>query len=56
MMRKTFYQVYLRQGDKWELSRIFNTKRAAIKWAKWLEKTCDEAAIYTGGMGAQREY
>jgi hypothetical protein len=36
-----------------EVSRFFETKRAAIKWAKWLRSTpfCRKTLVYRGNPG-----
>ena len=53
----TFYTVTFthKQTGNVEISRIFETLRAARNWAKWLNSTnfATCATIYKGGVGCE---
>jgi hypothetical protein len=54
-MRNTFFTVAMldRKTGRYELSRTFSKKAAALKWAKWLRSLGDilETSVYEGRPG-----
>lgn len=47
-----------RQTAAFEVSRYFTTKRAAVKWAKWLTTTAfvTKALVYHGPAGGDLQF
>ena len=56
-MTHSFYTVgFFNQDNRFEVSRYFETIRAAKKWLKWLEtqKFVREVCLYRGQPGEER--